>query len=238
MRDAHLALTDFGSVHLGQGMGIRVRDSLNSVIYANWVYTHMTAACNYSIFFPKVVPLGRTVYLEVLAEYGTPGVYTYPGDHPYQKIAPASSAAINTAITHAQPQMDIGDFDTSLVSPNIISNSNLTLSLSNFSAHLNQTLVFQVVDLTDMSVSAWFSLASLPSDCHEVIAVKLLQNGHSYQVNVAADYNMNGSIDALPSDHSWRLLTGTVSGDLALSIVHGSTAMSDVTPLSIPAQFP
>jgi hypothetical protein len=47
-----------------------------------------------------------------------------------------------------------------------------------------------------------------------------IENGMSYNVDFFADHNGNGSYDAPPNDHAWRLELNNVSGDTTLNFAH------------------
>ena len=236
--DYHLVLRDFTPIHSGQTLGLRVRDLDDGVDVAHYEFTQAAYPCNTSVYFPKVVPNGHSLWSGLVAEYGPmAGVYD-PSDHSYQLTITAASLNVHTSLSHSSAQVPFGEFTFGQQLPPASAGYKLVVALSNFSPHVNQSLILRVRDSASMEIAALLRVPALPSDCHEIHCVAVLQAGRDYQVDLAADFNSNSSIDPIYTDHSWRLSTGTVAGDVVLNLDHNTATQQSVDPMPFPPLFP
>lgn len=93
----------------------------------------------------------------------------------------------------------------------------LTVKFANMGPHNGQTLRLWVIDnLTEMTLYNTEVTVSPEFD----IVTEGLEDGKSYRVDFYADHNLNGSYDAPPTDHAWRLELDNVMSDTVLSFNH------------------
>lgn len=123
----------------------------------------------------------------------------------------------------------------------------LVLQLSNMDPHLGQKFETRMVDKASGVEASRRTLAAIPSPSFSVMFDNI-ESGKSYWVDFYADFNGNGSYDAPPTDHAWRLEANNVTGELILNFVHntnftdiqwpGTTGINDETDFgSVPTEF-
>src|SRR3990172_931484 len=97
----------------------------------------------------------------------------------------------------------------------------LTLNFVNMTPHVGQLLGIRGVDqATNDEVARTF--VNPIESANFSVSLPGLQMGGSYNVDFFADFNKNGSYDAPPADHAWRLLAENVSGDTSLDFTHNT----------------
>jgi hypothetical protein len=87
-------------------------------------------------------------------------------------------------------------------------------------------LTLYVRDLTTRDYLDTIVIASI-EDAEFDVESYVVEPGKSYMVDFYADHNGNGSYDAPPADHAWRLETTASAGDLELEFVH-NTNFTDI----------
>ena len=102
----------------------------------------------------------------------------------------------------------------------------LRVRFSGMAPHLGQMLTLYVRDLTsgvylDTLVIGSIENADFDMESHVV------EPGKSYMADFYADHNGNGTYDAPPTDHAWRLESGVSMGDLELDFTH-NTNFTDI----------
>lgn len=100
----------------------------------------------------------------------------------------------------------------------------LTVNFMNMDPHVNQTLTLflkrkdtgEIITTVSKTITSQFS-AELSG----------LEIDHSYHIDFYADHNGNGTYDAPPVDHAWRLVLDNVKGDTVVDFTH-NTNFTDI----------
>ena len=100
-------------------------------------------------------------------------------------------------------------------------NYKLTINLNSFGPHLGQELQIRV---TDTGSGFEVGRTVIPSIEQTSFSVDMyvLMPGHSYRVDLYADYNENGQFDAPPDDHAWSFNVDNVEGDTTTTFAHNT----------------
>ncbi|MEZ4647901.1 MAG: hypothetical protein R3E97_03795 [Candidatus Eisenbacteria bacterium] len=100
----------------------------------------------------------------------------------------------------------------------------LSLTLNTMNPHVGQKLEFRVVsDGGDLESRIY--LDPLPGPDYMLEVPKAVQEG-GHRLDFFADHNGNGSYDAPPADHAWRIALGS-TGSLAPDFTH-NTSFTDI----------
>jgi plastocyanin len=102
----------------------------------------------------------------------------------------------------------------------------LRVRFSGMTPHLGQMFTLYVRDLASGTYLDTVVLESI-EDADFDLESHVVEPGTSYQVDFFADHNGNGSYDAPPLDHAWRLESGVAMGDVELDFIH-NTNFTDI----------
>ena len=100
----------------------------------------------------------------------------------------------------------------------------LTIEFSGMSPHVGQDLWLSVINT---QTSNELKRVHQVVDENFNIYVMGIEVGESYNVDFYADHNGNGSYDAPPADHAWRIELTDVQGDTTLMFAH-NTSFTDI----------
>ena len=103
----------------------------------------------------------------------------------------------------------------------------LRVRFSGMTPHVGQMLTLFVRDLASGTYLDTVIIGSI-EDADFDVESHVVEPGNSYVVDFYADHNGNGSYDAPPADHSWRIETGVAMGDVDLDFVH-NTNFTDIS---------
>ncbi len=111
--------------------------------------------------------------------------------------------------------------------------SSLHMRFADMTPHVGQYFEIRVVDTSEDQIVTSEELTSIDDATYEFVFLHALEDGSSYNVDFWADLNGSGSYDAPPTDHAWRVVMDTISGNTASSFAH-NTEFTDIgSPVSI-----
>ena len=102
----------------------------------------------------------------------------------------------------------------------------LRVRFSGMTPHVGQMLTLYVRDLASGAYLDTIIIGSIEAAEFDVES-HVVEAGKSYLVDFYADHNGNGSYDAPPTDHAWRLESVVAMGDVDLDFVH-NTEFTDI----------
>ncbi|MDZ7376400.1 MAG: YCF48-related protein [candidate division KSB1 bacterium] len=102
----------------------------------------------------------------------------------------------------------------------------IILQLSNMNPHVGQKFEARVVDKATGIEASRKTVSAIPAPNFSVTFDNVTA-GNSYWVDFYADHNGNGSYNAPPTDHAWRLEANNVIGEVILNFVH-NTSFTDI----------
>lgn len=102
----------------------------------------------------------------------------------------------------------------------------LRVHFNGMAPHIGQMLTLYVYDLAAGVYVDTMEVAAIENEKFDIESYSLEPLG-TYQVDFYADFNGDGVYDVPPADHAWRLLTGTIMGDVDLEFTH-NTNFTDI----------
>ncbi len=219
--------------HVGQSMGVRLVDT-QSGREAGREDIDAVPGAAFEVGLPFLEP-GRSYNLDFYADLNQNGRYDAPpGDHAWRLSVGPVDGDETITFSHAANFTDIQwvyEFRLELMSMN---------------PHLGQKLEMRVVDTGAGEEAGRVSLPAIlvPDFSLSVAGIEI---GKNYNVDFYADLNQNGSYDAPPADHAWRLNFDDDDGDESLSFTHNinftdigfpTTAIREIEGLSGWRAFP
>ena len=206
--------------HVGVLFKLRVLDSSTLYVVADTSIDNL-AGPDFMLAFAGKLQVNRSYNIDFYADHNKNGTYnTPPADHAWRMAADmvadnvSLDFAHNTNFTDVEYPASPGPFD-------------LEVDFTNMTPHLGQLLALRAVDsLTGMPV-ADTTIAALDTANFSIKFEDVLPKGNSYYIDFYADLNKNGTYDAPPADHAWRLMASMVSGHVKLAFTH-NTSFTDV----------
>jgi len=141
------------------------------------------------------------------------------------------SHIFSTAGTYAyqcDPHASLGMTGMIIVNPADETKHMLTVRFAGMGPHDGQTLRLWVIE--NSTESTLYSTEVTVTPEFDIVA-EGLENGKSYRIDFYADHNLNGSYDAPPTDHAWRLMLDEVTSDTILSFNH-NVNFTDIFPVT------
>jgi plastocyanin len=165
--------------------------------------------------------MGSAYHLDFFSDHNGNGYYDAPpADHAWRLEIPEAMGD------------DTLDFVHNTEFTDILWKHRLRVRFSGMNPHAGQMLTLYVRDLE----SGEYLDTVMVEEIEESFDVKSysLVPGESYMIDFYADHNGNGSYDAPPVDHAWRIETGEAMGDLDVDFSHNTdfTDIFEVTGIS------
>ena len=139
-------------------------------------------------------------------------VFTIPGTYDYQCDPHVAFGMVGKVMVEELPP------DT------------LTVNFSGMTPHIGKMLTLYVRDKSSGDYLDTVKLAQIPDADFDIISL-VIKPGNTYLVDFYADHNGNGTYDAPPTDHAWRMEVGDVMGDVSLNFIHNTSFTDIMLPL-------
>lgn len=197
--------------HIDQLVEFRIVDTFD-VLAARAILDPLPGAAG-TLVMPKGVPAG-IFRLDFFADFNQNQTYNVPPtDHAWRVDIPSTGTV---SFTHNVSFTDIS-------MPAVTQGSTFQLNATGFTPHLTQLLELRVIEMASGTTVGQYRLGSVPAADFSLTLLGIIENGKMYQIDFYADLNGNGSYDAPPADHAWRVTqAGTASG-LTLNFPHNVT---------------
>ncbi|WP_167611509.1 plastocyanin/azurin family copper-binding protein [Maribellus sediminis] len=204
--------------HVGQMMNLRVVDQSSM----EEVYRTSTTVTADFMLHAEVLEVGKSYYIDFFADHNGNGIYDAPPtDHAWRLELNDVMGDTTLNFTHNTGFTDIKWKYL------------LTLSFNSMNPHIGQTLHFYLYE-QGMDTVIFTSETTVMSEFS--IFAPALEAGKSYTIDFYSDHNSNGTYDAPPTDHAWRLELNDVMGDTTLNFTH-NTNFTDIFPLTAVEDF-
>ncbi len=168
---------------------------------------------SFSVVLSGVVS-GRSYRIDFFTDHNGNGYYDAPPtDHAWRLEVPDAQGGEILNFAH---NTDFTDIQWK---------HRLRVRFEGMTPHLGQTLTLYVWDL--VAGTYLDTVVTVIEDAKFDVESHILQPGGTYQVDFFADHNGNGTYDAPPADHAWRLETGITMGDVDLDFTH-NTNFTDI----------
>ncbi len=197
--------------HVGQNLWLSVTNTQSGMELKR---VHKVVEENFSLHVMGVVP-GESYNVDFFADHSGNGAYDAPPtDHAWRLELMDVQGDTTLMFAHNTTFTDI------------MWKNKLTVNFTDMTPHIGQNFEFTLVNQADGTELASSSLTATESFSIYVLGIVI---GESYDVDFYADLSGNGTYDAPPTDHAWRIQLMEVQGDTTLNFIHSS----DFTDISI-----
>jgi len=200
---------DFTSMnpHLGQDLYLALIEQGSGEILQK-VHDTVTEA-DFSVLFAEV-ETGKSYNIDFYADHNLSGNYNAPPeDHAWRLEVANLSKDTTLSFVHNTTFTDI-EWQHSL-----------TLQFSAMNPHVGQMLVVYIIDNADDSYVDTITVQQIAVADFDVETYNVNVDG-SYRIDFFADLSGNGTYDAPPTDHAWRIEIETLNGDTVIPFVHNT----------------
>ncbi len=211
----YLLTVNFSSMnpHVGQTLYLSVTEKSTGEEIGR---LKQTVSTSFSVQVPGLEK-DHSYWVRFFSDHNANGKYDAPPvDHAWQLEANNVQADTDLNFVHNTNFTDVAW------------KNRLVINFSSMNPHVGQTLNLWVREVG--TSSEVFSATAIVSATFTMNTYGI-ENGKSYTVDFYSDHNGNGSYDAPPTDHSWRLQLTNVVGDTALNFVH-NTNFTDISGLT------
>lgn len=216
-RNMTLHLQDM-SPHVGQLVELRVVSSGNQ-LQAQVILDPLPSAQT-NMVVKSSVPEG-THRLDFFADLNMDDSYDPPPeDHAWRLDLPATGE-VEVTFSH---NTDFTDIDQPSYS---VLGSEFRLDLFGFNPHVGQLFGMKVIHTESGRTVGQYRLDVIPNHDFDIEIRDIIQSGAQYQIDFYADLNRNGTYDAPPIDHAWRVMATGMAEGLDVSFTH-NTAFTDI----------
>lgn len=205
--------------HVGQKFELRVvnkstgREVAQSTVAS--ILNH-----DFDVEFENIVP-GYSYWIDFYADQNKNGRYDAPPtDHAWR--LEANNLPLETIINFMR--------HTNFVDINW--KYGLNLQFAGMTPHVGQPLEMRVVDENSNREVGRTQLLAIPGASFTLSLPGILLYGQNFRIDFFADHNLNGSYDAPPVDHAYRLNFSNNTGDVNLNFTH-NTNFTDINWLSL-----
>lgn len=184
-------------------------------------------ADSFSVFVPRAMPAGSHV-LDVWVDHDKNGAYDAPPtDHAWQRSVPTSGAV---TFSHDTSFTNVGAAAAS--EPGLP----FTITLTGMGPHAGEPLTVAVFHKktapNDAVLVGLYRLDAVPADAattpFTLTLPGVVQASESYWVDLYADHDKDGTYEAPPTDHAWRVSQSSDASGLSVSFTH-NTSFTDVS---------
>lgn len=209
-----LLTVDFAGMnpHIGQLLELRVLESGSGKEIGR--IRQMVVVPDFQVEIPGLKP-GQEYTMDFYADLNQNGIYDAPPmDHAWRENFTAPAGNMTFSFDH---NTNFTDIDWVY---------QFTLNATEMNPHLGQRFDLRVVNEATGNEIGRFSLPEIMVVDFKVF-VPGLRIGQSYNADFFADLNQNGTYDAPPVDHAWRLNFEDDDGDEVLDFPH-NTDFTDI----------
>lgn len=196
--------------HVGQILSLAVVDKETGMEVTR---TSDTAAVDFDLNVSGL-KMNHSYFVNFFADHNGNGMYDSPPvDHAWQMELDSVMSDTMLTFTHNTNFTDI------------MWKNRLIVQFMGMNPHVGQMLSLAVKDTT--SGMELDRVMTTIDTADFMLYVYGIENGMSYHVDFYADFNSNGSYDAPPTDHAWRMELNDVMGDTTLVFSH-NTNFTDI----------
>ncbi|HFA49154.1 MAG TPA: T9SS type A sorting domain-containing protein, partial [Bacteroidetes bacterium] len=206
---SHMLTVDFTGMnpHLGQLLELRVTEAASGKEVER--YRGMIGVTEFKVELPGIQN-GVEYNVDFYADFNGNGLYDAPPmDHAWRETFTAGSGNETIAFAHNTNFTDVEWV------------YEMTLAATGMNPHLGQLFELRVVDTGTNAEVGKFSMPSVMVPFFFVRVPGLLV-GENYNVDFYADFNGNGTYDAPPTDHAWRVNLDDDEGDELVEFGHNT----------------
>ncbi len=197
--------------HIGQKIELRIVDKADESEAGRSMRPSVPGA-EFSIAL-NALEIGHSYWIDFYADLSGNGRYDAPpADHAWRLEVNNVQDHVTLDFTHNVNLTDIMWPADGL--------HDFTLRLNDMTPHVGQLFELRIVDRDSDEEVARRSIPEIQNAVFEVNIAAILSNEGNYHVDFYADLSGNGSYDAPPADHAWRLDINGVEDDVTLDFTH------------------
>lgn len=206
------------SPHIGQQLEVRLVNMNSGQEYGR-VKIMSIPSEEFDVFLPYLVS-GESYFVDFYADHNGNGTYDAPpADHAWRMELTDVEGDEDDTFVHNTNFTDIGW------------KYRFTLSAMGMNPHLGQMFELRLVNQNTLAEAGRIRLDSIVSADFSA-SLAGLEMGEDYFIDFYADHNGNGTYDAPPTDHAWRLELMDVIGDSQLDFSHNTNFTDIQWPLT------
>ncbi len=221
----YLLTMDFKNMnpHVGQLLELRVVDKADNS-EAGRTMIDPVPGPDFMLSVPGIMP-GHSYMVDFFADLNGNKVYDSPSaDHAWRMEVDDVMGDTTLTFTHNTNFTDI-------MWPYL-----LTMDFMSMTPHVGQMFDLKLIRTGDPEDSLISEVVvDTIQNADFTLTIPGIMTGYSYRIDFYADFNGNGTYDAPPADHAWRLELENVMGDTTLTFVH-NTDFTDIGegPINVP----
>lgn len=194
--------------HVGQTLWLAVIDKSNSAEIFRIKKVVDAAAF---IIEASGIEVGKSYNVDFFADHNKNGVYDAPpADHAWRMAL--DNVTGNSVL----------NFIHNTTFTDIVWRYKLNVHFTGMTPHIGQTITLFLKQNSNGTTLDNLVIPSIASATFDINSFKI-KPGVSYTIDFYADHNKNGSYDAPPTDHAWRLPLTNVKGDTIVNFAHNTT---------------
>ncbi len=199
--------------HVGQLLELRVEDDVTSEEVGRMRLEAIPSA-NFTVNIPGI-KFGKQYNVDFYADLNGNGLYDAPPtDHAWKMHLDNKTGDVSLDFAHNTNFTDVGwDYL-------------YTLNFIGMNPHVGQLLEMRIVRQDNNKEVGRAKVDAIPAPEFSV-SIPGIEVGHDYNVDFYADLNGNGSYDAPPTDHAWRLTVNSSTGNFVDNFTH-NTNFTDI----------
>lgn len=196
--------------HIGETLYLNVVDQTSGL---ELVRVNTTVSQEFSIEIMGIEN-GQSYFVNFFADHDGDGMYDAPPvDHAWQLDLANVNGDETLNFTHNTNFTDIGW------------QNKLIVNFKNMNPHIGEMLTMYLKDLSTNMYIDTIEIDDIPAEFS--LTTFKIEVGASYDIDIYADHNSNGSYDVPPADHAWRLPLSNVKGDTIVDFTH-NTNFTDI----------
>jgi plastocyanin len=198
--------------HVGQTMWLAVIDQATKNEIGRVKKSITTAAFAIDV---SGIEAGKSYFVDFYSDHNKNGVYNIPpADHAWRMTV--NNVTDNTVL----------NFVHNTTFTDIAWKNKLTVHFTGMTPHLGEKLTLFLKELSSGLYQDTVIVPSIANATFDMSSWKI-KPGLSYNIDFYADHNKNGSYNAPPTDHAWRIALNTVKSDSIINFVH-NTSFTDI----------
>jgi plastocyanin len=197
--------------HIGQDLWLSVKESDSGE-----EVTREKVVVEEAFTIPvEEIVAGKSYVLDFYADHNENGMYD----------APSTDHAWRIEVMNAEENGSV-DFVHNTDFTDIQWEHKLTIDFASMNPHIGQSLTMYLIEQPSGIYIDTVKLDEIPGAAFSLSSSNIMSN-MSYQIDFYADHNQNGSYDAPPTDHAWRITVNDLVGDSVVTFTH-NTDFTDI----------
>jgi hypothetical protein len=194
--------------HIGENLWLAVIDQTSKVEIGRVKKSVTTAAFTIDV---AGIESGKSYNVDFFADHNKNGVYDVaPVDHTWRMQLNNVTGNSTLNFTHNTTFTDIAW------------KNKLTVHFTSMTPHIGEKITL-FLKQTDTGIYRDTVIVPQVAGATFDINSYKIKPGISYNIDFYADHNKNGSYNAPPTDHAWRIPLNAVKGDTIVNFVHNTT---------------